>query len=111
MLFTDVPTLAGRLTPSWNWLLFLAALPAWVVAAKLYSLYDRDEERTDHSTVDDFTGVFHLVTVSVWLALRPRSRNGGLQPRPREVDGVLGLRDRADPARPRRSPLDLPPSA
>ena len=67
-LFTDVPTLAGRLTPSWDWLLFLAALPAWVVAAKLYSLYDRDEERTDHSTVDDFTGVFHLVTVSVWLA-------------------------------------------
>src|SRR5262249_6052640 len=27
----------------------------------------RDEERTEHSTVDDFVGVFHLVTVCVWV--------------------------------------------
>lgn len=44
-------------------LLFLAALPALVVLAKVYGLYERDEERTDHSTVDDVVGVFHLVTV------------------------------------------------
>jgi exopolysaccharide biosynthesis polyprenyl glycosylphosphotransferase len=67
-LFTHKHTLVERLTPTANWLLFVVALPAWVVAAKLYSLYDRDEERTDHSTVDDVTGVFHLVTVSVWIA-------------------------------------------
>ena len=66
-LFTARATLLERLTPSPKWLLFLVALPAWVVAAKLYSLYDRDEERTDHSTVDDVVGVFHLVTVSVWV--------------------------------------------
>jgi exopolysaccharide biosynthesis polyprenyl glycosylphosphotransferase len=47
--------------------LLLAALPLWVVMAKLYGLYDRDEERTDHSTADDFTGVFHLATVMSWL--------------------------------------------
>lgn len=47
--------------------LFVLALPAWVVAAKVYGLYDRDEERTDHSTTDDFAGVFHLVTVTSWL--------------------------------------------
>lgn len=47
--------------------LFFIALPAWVVAAKLYGLYDKDEERTDHSTTDDFSGVFHLVTVTSWL--------------------------------------------
>ena len=46
---------------------FLISLPAWVVAAKLYGLYDRDEERTDHSTTDDVVGVFHLVTVGVWV--------------------------------------------
>jgi exopolysaccharide biosynthesis polyprenyl glycosylphosphotransferase len=67
-LFTNRSTLLERLTPSPKWLLFLVALPAWVVAAKLYRLYDRDEERTDHSTVDDVVGVFHLVTVSVWVA-------------------------------------------
>jgi exopolysaccharide biosynthesis polyprenyl glycosylphosphotransferase len=48
-------------------LLFLATLPAWVVTAKLYGLYDRDEERTNHSTVDDFAGVFQMITVCTWL--------------------------------------------
>lgn len=46
---------------------FLISLPAWAVAAKLYGLYDRDEERTDHSTSDDVAGVFHLVTVGAWI--------------------------------------------
>ncbi|MCP9485223.1 MAG: exopolysaccharide biosynthesis polyprenyl glycosylphosphotransferase [Gaiellaceae bacterium MAG52_C11] len=46
---------------------FLISLPAWAVAAKLYGLYDRDEERTDHSTSDDVVGVFHLVTVGAWI--------------------------------------------
>jgi exopolysaccharide biosynthesis polyprenyl glycosylphosphotransferase len=50
-------------------LAFAASLPAWVVIAKLYGLYDRDEERTDHSTTDDFAGVFHMVTVCTWLFL------------------------------------------
>jgi exopolysaccharide biosynthesis polyprenyl glycosylphosphotransferase len=47
--------------------LFLGALPVLVVLAKVYGLYERDEERTDHSTVDDIVGVFHLVTVFVWV--------------------------------------------
>jgi len=48
-------------------LLFALSLPLWVVTAKLYGLYDRDEERADHSTADDVVGVFHLVTVGTWL--------------------------------------------
>src|SRR5215475_7522587 len=48
---------------------FVLTLPGWIVVAKLYGLYNRDEERTDHSTADDFAGVFHLVTVGVWLLL------------------------------------------
>jgi exopolysaccharide biosynthesis polyprenyl glycosylphosphotransferase len=48
-------------------LVFLATLPAWVLAAKLYGLYDRDEARTDHSTVDDFVGIFQLASVGAWL--------------------------------------------
>ena len=47
-------------------LIFLGSLPAWIILAKLYGLYDRDEERTDHSTVEDMGDVFHLVTVGVW---------------------------------------------
>ena len=38
---------------------FLVTLPVWLVAAKLHELYDRDEERADHTTVDDLVGVLH----------------------------------------------------
>jgi exopolysaccharide biosynthesis polyprenyl glycosylphosphotransferase len=50
-----------------EYVLFLATLPAWILAAKLYELYDRDEERTEHTTLDDFFGVLHLITVGVWI--------------------------------------------
>ena len=47
--------------------LFAVSLPLWVVMAKLYGLYDRDEERANHSTADDVVGVFHLITVGTWI--------------------------------------------
>jgi exopolysaccharide biosynthesis polyprenyl glycosylphosphotransferase len=42
-------------------------LPLWMVAAKLYGLYGRDEELVDHSTVDDLVGVLLLVTLGAWF--------------------------------------------
>jgi exopolysaccharide biosynthesis polyprenyl glycosylphosphotransferase len=47
--------------------LFIATLPGWVLLARLHGLYDRDEERASHSTLDDLVGVFHLVTVGTFL--------------------------------------------
>ena len=47
--------------------LFVLLLPFWIFLAKLHGLYDQDEERTDHSTVDDVTGVFNVITVGTWL--------------------------------------------
>jgi len=41
----------------------VVVVPVWLVAAKIYGLYDRDDERTDHSTTDEFASLFHLVTV------------------------------------------------
>ena len=58
---------SNRLGDAGEYALLISALPAWVVAAKLYGLYDRDEERTDHSTVDDISGVLQLVTLISWL--------------------------------------------
>jgi exopolysaccharide biosynthesis polyprenyl glycosylphosphotransferase len=46
---------------------FACTLPLWVVVAKVYGLYDRDEERTGHVTIDDAVGVFHMLTVGVWV--------------------------------------------
>ena len=56
----------GRVDQALEVALFLASLPIWVVMAKVYGLYDRDEERTDHSTADDVVDVFHMVTVGTW---------------------------------------------
>ena len=53
-----------------NWELIVASLgslPMWVLIARLYRLYDQDEERTHHPTTDDLVGVFHLVTVGTWI--------------------------------------------
>jgi exopolysaccharide biosynthesis polyprenyl glycosylphosphotransferase len=60
-------TPSDHVTPGLEFLLFLATLPVWIVVAKLYGLYDQDEERTDHSTADDLVGVFHLITVGTWV--------------------------------------------
>jgi exopolysaccharide biosynthesis polyprenyl glycosylphosphotransferase len=46
--------------------ILLLAIPAWIVVAKLYGLYDRDDERAAHSSVDEFVDLFHLITVGVW---------------------------------------------
>ena len=57
---------ADRVAPVWEVALFVATLPLWVLLARVYGLYDRDEERTDHSTVDDVVGVFQVVTLGTW---------------------------------------------
>ena len=59
-----------------EFLLFFGTLPGWVLLARLYRLYDRDEERTNHSTVDDVVGVFHLVTISSWVFYALASLSG-----------------------------------
>ena len=62
-----VPSSTDRVDPRAELLLFFATLPVWIVVARLYGLYDRDEERANHSTVDEFMGVLHLVTIGAWL--------------------------------------------
>jgi exopolysaccharide biosynthesis polyprenyl glycosylphosphotransferase len=58
---------AGDISRFTEFVTFALCLPVWVVAAKLYGLYDKDEERTDHSTADDFARLFHLITVCTFL--------------------------------------------
>jgi exopolysaccharide biosynthesis polyprenyl glycosylphosphotransferase len=58
-----------RVAPIWEVLLFVATLPLWVLLARVHGLYDRDEERTDHSTVDDVVGVVQVVTLGTWSFL------------------------------------------
>jgi exopolysaccharide biosynthesis polyprenyl glycosylphosphotransferase len=57
---------ADRVDAWWEVALFVISLPVWVLLARGHSLYDRDEERSDHSTVDDIFGVFQVVTIGTW---------------------------------------------
>lgn len=66
--------------PLTEFLLFAGTLPLWIVMAKLYGLYDNDEERADHSTVDEFMAVFHLVTVGAWAIFAVTSLSGLADP-------------------------------
>jgi exopolysaccharide biosynthesis polyprenyl glycosylphosphotransferase len=59
---------AALASDPWRLVIFALTLPLWVVLARLHGLYERDEERSDHSTIDDVVGVFHVVTVGTWLA-------------------------------------------
>ena len=58
---------SDRVTPASSIVAFLLAIPVWILLLRLEGLYDRDEERTDHSTVDDIVGVFRSVTIGVWI--------------------------------------------
>jgi hypothetical protein len=63
-----IGTTAGdRIQPSGEVFLFLLTLPMWLVLAKLQGLYERDEERADHSTVDEIAGVLVIVTLGTWF--------------------------------------------
>jgi exopolysaccharide biosynthesis polyprenyl glycosylphosphotransferase len=58
---------SDRVSPGLEFVAFLLAIPGWLLLLRLEGLYDRDEERTDHSTVDDIVGVFRSVTIGVWI--------------------------------------------
>jgi len=81
-------TAADRIEPRLEVMLFALTLPGWVVVAKLYGLYDRDEERTDHSTADDFGGVFHMITVGAWGLFAGTWLTGLADP---QLDKIIGF--------------------
>ena len=67
---TLVPSFSAsvdKVSPGFEFAAFLLAIPLWILLLRLEGLYDRDEERTDHSTVDDIVGVFRSVTIGVWV--------------------------------------------
>lgn len=65
--------------------LFVLALPAWVVAAKVAGLYDSDEARTDHSTADEVMGVVHMITLGSWIVLASAWLSGIVAPDPARI--------------------------
>ena len=58
---------AALLTDGSFWYALIA--PLVLLLAKLYGLYDGDEEHAHHSTVGDLIGVFHVFTISAFLMI------------------------------------------
>ena len=50
-------------------ILFVPTLPLWLLGAKLFGLYDRDEERADNSTADELARVFLLSSVGAFALI------------------------------------------
>ena len=72
LAFVSAEWIAGASTrgvfhPAAESAIFVASLPGWIVVAKLYGLYDRDEERTHHSTTDELATVLNMLTMCTWL--------------------------------------------
>jgi exopolysaccharide biosynthesis polyprenyl glycosylphosphotransferase len=88
LLFGTGSGAGNRVHPVLEAFLLLATLPAWIVVARLYRLYDHDEERTHHPTTDDLVGVFHLVTVCTWLFFAGVSLTGLAHP---ELSKIITL--------------------
>ncbi len=62
------PTATGDHVRPWlEGLVFALTLPVWVVTGRLYGLYKHDEERNDHTTVDDLAGIFQFITIGAWI--------------------------------------------
>jgi exopolysaccharide biosynthesis polyprenyl glycosylphosphotransferase len=50
-------------------ILFALALPLWVVVARACRLYDRDDRRLGHSTLDELAALAGLLTAGTWCGL------------------------------------------
>ncbi len=62
-----VPEAPDRVALALEFAVFFLLLPAWILIAKIYGLYDRDEGEANHTTVDDASRVFHALTLGTWL--------------------------------------------
>jgi exopolysaccharide biosynthesis polyprenyl glycosylphosphotransferase len=82
LLFEPSGNISDRVSPGWEVLVFVLVLPAWVVTAQVSGLYGRGGQRPDHSTGDDFVGVFAVVTIGTWLFWAVASLTHALAPNP-----------------------------
>jgi exopolysaccharide biosynthesis polyprenyl glycosylphosphotransferase len=62
-----------RLHPYRDLVVVAVFLPIWLLLLKVYGLYDADDKRISHSTVDDVPWVFHAVVfaaLGLWTVFR-----------------------------------------
>jgi exopolysaccharide biosynthesis polyprenyl glycosylphosphotransferase len=50
-------------------IVFTLALPLWIVVARAFGLYDYEDRRPGHSTLDEFIPLAQLLTAGAWCGL------------------------------------------
>ena len=85
------PDASDRVHPVIEYVIFLAAIPVWIIAAHVAGLYNRDGERTDHSTADDLVGVFAVVTIGTWIVSSTAWLTHAVGPNPPRMVFFWGL--------------------
>jgi len=60
---------SDRVGNSLEWLFLVLSIPLWLVLFQLNGLYQNDEERADHSTVDELFRVVQATTLATWFVL------------------------------------------
>jgi exopolysaccharide biosynthesis polyprenyl glycosylphosphotransferase len=75
-----VPGVVDRVSPVAEVGLFMLTIPAWIFLAKLYGLYEGDERRAHHTTFDDVSRVFNMLTVGTWVFFAATWLLGGANP-------------------------------
>ena len=71
--------------PAFEFGIFFVSLPLWAVIASVNGLYQYDEWRMGHSTVDDFIGVVQTVTLGAWVFFMGCWVTGISYPRPAKL--------------------------
>ena len=87
----------GRFDVFTETLVFIATLPGWVLVARLYGLYGQDDQRTNHTTTDEVSNVFNMVTVCTWLFFAVSWAERRRAPGGPEAPAVLDVRRRPRP--------------
>jgi exopolysaccharide biosynthesis polyprenyl glycosylphosphotransferase len=59
---------------------FLVIVPGWFGLATIHGLYRQDEERADHSTVDELFVVFQAIAIGTWLVMAGAAITEALEP-------------------------------
>ena len=68
---------------------FALCLPVWLLVAYAHGLYAHDDERANHGTVDEISGVLHLVCIGGWIVFLGVTLTGLARPYPPKVAAFL----------------------
>jgi exopolysaccharide biosynthesis polyprenyl glycosylphosphotransferase len=59
---------------------FVLVLPGWIGLAASHGLYQHDDKRADHSTLDEFFIVFQAIAIGTWIVMAGAAATGAVAP-------------------------------